>query len=104
MKNIIVLAFVFMSSVSAFAMFGGNPVSNIPNEFSSPDSGWSVFMTEKACKVRFKGEVSGASQRLSGGDVLYSVFNSKGKVVLQAIAADYSRYAKTECLRYVKTL
>ncbi len=92
--KILSILFVVLMSSSAFAF---NPVANIPSQYPS-ESGWSVYMTEVACGVRFVGEVNGVSEKIKGGVVLYSVLNSKGKIVAQATASNGSRFAKTNCL------
>ncbi len=91
MKKIIISS-IMMLSLNSFA----NPAANIPTNYPA-DGGWAVYMTEVACSVRFVGHVTGASQKIKGG-VLYSVLNRKGKVVAQATATDYSRFAKKQCL------
>lgn len=91
MKKIIISS-IMMLSLNVFA----NPVANVPTQYPT-DSGWAVYMTEVACSVRFVGQVTGVSAKIKGG-VLYSVLNSKGKVVAQATASNYSRFAQTECL------
>lgn len=70
-----------------------------PGDFPE-DGEWAIAMTERACKIRIKGNVEGEIRKNDAGKgVIYTVFNMNGKVVASAWARNTSIFAKKKCLK-----
>ena len=92
MKILLTIAMIFSVNVASAFM------PNIPSAKDFPsDSNWAVAMTERACKVRFQGDVEGSIDKAKSG-VIYTVTNANGVVLAQAWARSTFIGAKKRCM------